>query len=487
MLHLLMQVPPMTVSLEATLHASSPRYTRPPTPLSSLLIHGGVALLWALLFIHAFIGHGIGAWSIGITYIAYDTALLAFTFWQTLPLGSATPLTQPTGPRPSLTIIVAAFNEDAVLDATITALGQQSEPADDIIIADDGSTDGTAALLATRYGILEPAKNGISAPSPVVPGLRWLRAAHGGKAATLNLALTHVQTTMFLTVDADTALDANAIRTMRDAFQVNPGLVAATGVLAPACDNSLGGQFFEWFQTYEYIRNFLGRYAWSQMDSLLLISGAFAGFRTSAVLTVGGFDSDCLVEDYELIHRLRRYGYDHHLNWQSTVLGSARARTSAPSSMMGFLRQRRRWFGGFLQTQLWYRDMVGASRYHRLGLAMLPVKAIDTFQPIYGLCAFGFLIWYILTGQLAQLIPVGGFIIGKIIIDLGFHLWSIHLYRRWVGGQTKARLGFAILASIAEPFSFQLLRHLGASWGWVYFLTGQRSWGVQKRVAAKPA
>jgi cellulose synthase/poly-beta-1,6-N-acetylglucosamine synthase-like glycosyltransferase len=478
---------PNAPSLETTLHAYSPRFTRPPTPVQSLLIHASVALLWALLFIHAFLGHGIGAWSVGIIYIAYDTALLAFTFWQTLKLARAAPPVHPSSTRPSLTIIVAAFNEDAVLAGTITALGQQSEPADAIIIADDGSTDGTTALLSGRYGIAEPAEGSVSAASPVVPGLRWLRAAHGGKATTLNLALTHVKTTMFLTVDADTALDANAIRAMRDAFQANQGLVAATGVLAPACDSSLSGQFFEWFQTYEYIRNFLGRYAWSQMDSLLLISGAFAGFRTSAVLTVGGFDPDCLVEDYELIHRLRRYGYDHNLNWHSTVLGTARARTSAPSSILGFLRQRRRWFGGFLQTQLWYRDMVGASRYHRLGLAMLPVKAIDTFQPIYGLCAFGFLIWYLITGQLALLIPVGGFIIGKIIIDLAFHLWSIHLYRRWVGGQTKANFGLAILASIAEPFSFQLLRHLGASWGWLYFLTGRRSWGVQKRVAAKPA
>ncbi len=477
----------MTSPFDTALHANSPRFTRPATPLPSLFIHGGVALLWVLLFIHAFHGRGISAWSVGIIYIAYDTALLPFTFWKTLPLGRAAPQMPANGPRPSLTIIVAAFNEDAVLAGTITALGQQSDPADAIIIADDGSTDGTAALLSSCYGISPPPEGCISATSPVVPGLRWLRAPHGGKSTTLNLALTHVETTMFLTVDADTALDTHALHAMRSAFQASPGLVAATGVLAPACDSSLSGQFFEWFQTYEYIRNFLGRYAWSQMDSLLLISGAFAGFRTSAVLTAGGFDPDCLVEDYELIHRLRRYGYDHNLNWHSTVLGAARARTAAPSSILGFLRQRRRWFGGFLQTQLWYRDMVGASRYHRLGRAMLPVKAIDTFQPIYGLCAFGFLLWYLFTGQLALLIPVGGFITAKIIIDLAFHLWSIHLYRRWVGGQTKANFGLAILASIAEPFSFQLLRHLGASWGWLYFLTGQRSWGVQKRAAVKPA
>jgi cellulose synthase/poly-beta-1,6-N-acetylglucosamine synthase-like glycosyltransferase len=478
------RIDPVTSALDEKLHSISPRYTRPATPLASLLIHGAVALLWAALFLYAFFGVGLCCWSTGIVYILYDTALLAFTFWQTLPLRLARPVAAIGGSRPRLTVIVAAYNEDAVLESTITALGRQSEPPDEIIIADDGSTDGTAALLISRYGFTQPEPASISAPSQVVPGLRWLRAHHEGKARTLNAALAHITTEIMLTVDADTALDPDAIAAMRDGFAAQPGLVAATGVLAPSCDTSLGGRFFEWFQTYEYVRNFLGRYAWGQMDSLLLISGAFAGFRTRAVIEVGGFDPDCMVEDYELIHRLRRYGYDNKRGWHSTVLGTARARTSAPASVAGFLRQRRRWFGGFLQTQLWYRDMVGASRYHRLGLLMLPVKAIDTFQPIYGLCAFGLLLWYIITGKLSLLLPVGGFIIGKILIDLAFHIWSIRLYRNWVGGHTKARFGLAILASIAEPFSFQLFRHLGASLGWWSFLTGRRSWGVQKRVVS---
>lgn len=481
-----MPTKPNVTLLDATLHSISPRYTKPATPVNSLLIHGVVALLWVMLFLYAFVGVGLCCWSIGIVYIFYDTALLAFTFWQTLPLRLAHPVAGLGTSRPRLTVIVAAYNEESVLASTITALGRQSEPPDEIIIADDGSNDGTAALLSRNYGFAEPELGAISPPSKIVPGLRWLRAPHGGKARTLNAALQYIDTEIMLTVDADTALDPDAIQAMRDGFADNPGLVAATGVLAPACDNSLGGRFFEWFQTYEYVRNFLGRYAWGQMDSLLLISGAFAGFRRDAVITVGGFDPDCMVEDYELIHRLRRYGYDHQLGWHSTVLGTARARTSAPATVLGFLRQRRRWFGGFLQTQLWYRDMVGASRYSRLGLLMLPVKAIDTFQPIYGLCAFGLLFWYVFTDKLSLLLPVGGFILGKILIDLAFHIWSIRLYRNWVGGHTKARFGLAVLASIAEPFSFQLFRHLGASWGWWAFLSGRRSWGISKRAVSAP-
>jgi cellulose synthase/poly-beta-1,6-N-acetylglucosamine synthase-like glycosyltransferase len=466
-------------TLQTALHAHSPRYTAPRTPWPSLAIHGAVLAVWVLLFFNAFFGAGIAGWAVGVVYIAYDVFLLAFTFWQTLPLRHAPPLMVP-GTRPTLGIIIAAYNEESVLEATITSLLAQSDPPDEIMIADDGSTDGTADMLCRVYGFAPPGVGEVTAPSPVLPALRWLRAAHGGKAATLNSAIAHLTAELMLTVDADTILADDAIAAMRNAFATQPGLVAATGVLAPFCDGSVSGRFFEWFQTYEYVRNFRGRYAWGRMDSLLLISGAFAGFRREPVLTVGGFDPDCMVEDYELIHRLRRYGYDHGLGWHSAVVGTARARTSAPASVMGFLRQRRRWFGGFLQTQLWYRDMVGARRYGRLGLAMLPVKAIDTMQPIYGLFAFILLLFYLCTGRIGVLLPVGGFIFAKIVIDLAFHLWSIHLYRNWVGGHTRPAFGMAILASFAEPFSFQLFRHLGASWGWLFFLTGRDAWGTQR-------
>jgi len=464
--------------LEAALHKISPRYTRPPTPAASFLIHGAVALLWLALIARAFTAHGLAAWSAGIIYIAYDTFLLLFTFRQTLPLRHATQPSPPAAARPTLAVIIAAYNEAPVLAAAITALLAQSDPPDEILIADDGSTDATARILAEQFALAPPPLGAITPPGQ---RLRWLRAPHAGKSATLNLALPHLQSELFVTVDADTTLLPHALTAMRQTFAADKNLVAATGILAPHCEPTPSGRLLEWFQTYEYIRNFLGRYAWASQNSLLLISGAFAGFRRNAVLTVGGFDPDCLVEDYELIHRLRRYGDDNALNWRTTVIGAARAITSAPATIPAFLRQRRRWFGGFLQTQFWYRDMVGAKKYHRLGLLMLPIKAIDTFQPLYGLFAFFLLLDYLFTGRVSLLIPVGALILAKIALDLSFHLWSIKLYRLWSGPETKANFPQAILASFLEPFSFQLLRHLGATLGWLFFLTGRKTWGTTRR------
>ncbi len=475
--------------MEAARRRISPRYAPPAgTAWPALLIHGGLTLLWLALLVRAFLPDGLWSWAAGLLYIAYDTALLLFVFWQTLPLvrgggGMSTmararrrggrgppspwwwrPTTRmPCWPRRSRPCSPSPTRPTASWWPT-TARG--SAPS---------------ACSPRRYALPAPGPARSALPSRLHPTLGWLRLPHGGKAEALNRAMALLGEEVVLTVDADTLLDPDAIAAMRGAFADDPRLVAATGVLLPVCDASLSGRLFEWFQTYEYLRNFLSRYAWSRLDSLLLISGAFAGFRRAALVEVGGFDADCLVEDYELIHRLKRHGALTGRGWTTAVLGAARARTEAPATLGAFLRQRRRWFGGFLQTQTWYRDMIGNPRFGRLGLAMLPVKAADTLQPIYGLTAAAILIDYLVTGRLGVAFAVSAVIGAKIALDLGFHLWSVWLFRRWLGVRARTSLPSAVLASLVEPFCFQILRHLGATAGWGVYLAGGASWGAQSR------
>jgi len=485
--------PHVGATLEQVRRRVSPRYAAPAgLAWPALLIHGTLTLLWLVLFVRAFLPDGLWSWTAGLVYILYDTALLVFVFVQTLPLlgrgagaaphpGTGAHGVEPATQRPSLAVVVAAHDEEAVLAATLRALLDQTEPPERIVVADDGSGQRTLALLSREFALGTPLVGHLGAPSLPHPTLGWLRLPHGGKAAALNRAVQMLDHEVVVTVDADTLLDRDAIRAMRDAFAREPRLVAATGVPLPVCDGSLGGRLFEWFQTYEYLRNFLSRYAWSRMDSLLLISGAFAGYRRQALVEVGGFDADCLVEDYELIHRLKRYGAIEGLDWTTAVLGSALARTEAPATLGAFLRQRRRWFGGFLQTQTWYRDMIGNSRYGRLGLFMLPVKAADTLQPVYGLTAAALLIGDLATGHGGVALAITGVIAAKIALDLCFHLWSVLVFRRWLGVTARTSLPSAVLASLIEPFCFQILRHLGAASGWIVYLTGRSSWGRQTR------
>jgi hypothetical protein len=124
--------------------------------------------------------------------------------------------------------------------------------------------------------------------------------------------------------------------------------------------------------------------------------------------------------------------------------------------------------------------MTGNPLFGKLGMLMLPVKTFDTVQPLYGLIAFGLLIYFVASGAISILDAVFSVIGIKILIDLLFHLWSIFLYQRWTGDQTQSRLIYAVFAAILEPFSFQLLRHTGASLGWFYFVTGRQKWGKQQ-------
>ena len=470
-------------SIAQALAAQSPRLSPRRVPLASYAIAAGVALLFIALVAQVFFRTGLASWSVGLVYIGYDTALLIFTARKTWSLMKPGTSGYPAAARPSFGVIIAAHNEAQVLGITIDTLRQQDDPPDLILIADDGSSDETPAELHRLYGLEQPELGQMSGPSSALPGLIWLRLPHGGKARALNEAIQRIDCDVVLTVDADTLLDPGALSAMRAAFATEPALVAATGVLTPICGKSLSGRIFQWFQSYEYVRNFLSRYAWMQIDSLLLISGAFAAFRREALIRVGGFDPACLVEDYELIHRLHRHSIDAGLGWKVRVIGAATARTDAPASILAFLRQRRRWFGGYLQTQYWNRDMIGNPRFGALGTRQMPVKTLDTLQPVYGIAAFIILVALLASGNFRLAWPILLVMIVKIIFDLAYHLWSLRLYARWTGQREGLGLGWAIIAAILEPFTFQLLRHAGALWGWYMVLVGRETWGRQRRTA----
>src|ERR1700712_2000903 len=112
-------------NLDQAFRAASPRLTPEPTPWPSLLIHGGVLALWVALFARAFLATGVFAWSTGLVYIGYDTALLVFVFVQTLGLLRRAPVAAPGTARVSLAVLIAAHNEAAVLPMTLTAMAAQ--------------------------------------------------------------------------------------------------------------------------------------------------------------------------------------------------------------------------------------------------------------------------------------------------------------------------------------------------------------------------
>lgn len=131
-------------TLENAFAVNSPRLTSRGAALPGWVIHTGVVALWVALFAQVFLRVGAGLWSIGIAYIGYDTLLLAFVIWQTLPLRHPG-LPRSTSGGPTVGVLIAAYNEAPVLPTTLRALLTQTRPPEEIVVADDGSADDTAA------------------------------------------------------------------------------------------------------------------------------------------------------------------------------------------------------------------------------------------------------------------------------------------------------------------------------------------------------
>lgn len=428
--------------------------------------------LLSLALVAPFIFQGPLAWTAGLVYIAYDTCLLGFVSFAVARILRRE--TRDTRSRPvSIAVLIPARNEGAAIPECIAALRAQVELPEVIHVIDDGSTDDSFQRISALYG--------------TDPRIKIWRKPHTGKADSLNQVLPQVKEEVVVTLDADTILSPDAIREVRRAFGSCPELAAAGGTLVPYCRR--GGwiaRALEFYQKFEYVRAFLARRAWMEVDALLLVSGAFAAYRTECLKCVQGFDVTSLVEDYAIIHQLHRYRYEHGHNWKIEVLPRARARTDCPGSLPSFLKQRRRWFAGFLQTHFRSKEMIGNRQYGNVGRIILPIKSIDTLQPLYGVVAFLTLIGLAWSHRSLDPLLVR-IIVAKLCLDLFFHFWSLRLYSRWLCTPLSASTWLsAVLVTLTEPFTFQLLRHAGAVWGWSAAFRARDDWAPQFAAPANP-
>jgi cellulose synthase/poly-beta-1,6-N-acetylglucosamine synthase-like glycosyltransferase len=217
---------------------------------------------------------------------------------------------------------------------------------------------------------------------------------------------------------------------------------------------------------------------------LLLISGAFAAYRRSVLAAAGGFDTKSWVEDYELTHRIYKDAFDGGQRVTVKTLAGARATTDAPAAARTFLNQRRRWFAGFIATHFKFHEMVLNGRYGAVGRYMMVIKTLDLLLPVYALAAAVVLVMILVIRHHLALIIVR-LIVAKLFFDLIMHAYSIMLYQRWLGIPLGRKLWLASFgATLTEPFVFQILRQLGAVFGWLAFLRGRINWLPQRPGAA---
>ena len=254
---------------------------------------------------------------------------------------------KPSKKKYSITFIVPTYNEEKNIEKTIKSiLNLNYKGKKKIIVVDDMSTDRTKEIVK-KFKNVKFVEKGY----------------HGGKVSSINLGLKYVDTDLFCILDADTYFERDAINRLTGYFDDEKvGAVLA----ALKVENKKG--IIPRLQVIEYFFSVFLRKIQSYYQGLMTTHGATL-FRTSAVREVGEFDENNPTEDMDIALRLIKKGYkiESDLN--------ASAYTIVPETFFKLLKQRMRWYGGFIYNSIIkHRDILFKRKYFGLNYISYPLS-----------------------------------------------------------------------------------------------------------------
>ena len=252
------------------------------------------------------------------------------------------------GYAPPVSVIIAAYNEAKVIRKTIATLLGSDYPNLDILVVDDGSQDGTAAVVTAAYG--------------GDPRVRVIEKPNGGKASALNLGIQQCRGEIIVALDADTAFAPDTIPKLVRHF-ADPAIGAVSGNVKVG---NRRNPLTIW-QAVEYItsQNF-DRRAFDLLNCITVVPGAVGAWRKDAVILAGLYSSQTLAEDTDLTFKIRKLGY------RISTDNDALAYTEAPDTLRDLAKQRFRWAFGTLQCLWKHRAALFNPRYGTFGTVAMP-------------------------------------------------------------------------------------------------------------------
>ncbi len=410
-------------------------------------------------------------------------------------------------------IVAPAFNEGATIVYNAKSLLSLSYPKFEVIIVNDGSSDDTLEKLIKEFDLVKvpffyqehietaPVKGHYKSKNPVYSKLLVVdKENRKSKADASNAGINSSQYPLFLCTDVDCILKPNTIVKLVKPFIESKIKVIASGAAirsSNSCEVNEGflvkvhfpKQWYPMFQELEYVRAFLfGRMAWSQLNSLILVSGGLGMFNKEVAIEAGGYTHTSLGEDMELIIRMRKVMYDKREKFKITYIPESLCWTEVPPNLKILMRQRIRWARGLIQTLAIHKNMFFKLKYGRTSWFALPYFFFFEFlAPIIEL--FGLLL--IATSLILSFFYAG-------FINYEFLMWSMLfvyffyinitiisilldelLYKSYANIREVLKLiGMALI----EPFLYHPVVVVAAIKGyWQYFTKKEATWGVMVR------
>ncbi|QQG48802.1 MAG: glycosyltransferase family 2 protein [archaeon] len=259
-----------------------------------------------------------------------------------------------------VSVIVPAYNEEKSIEPAIKSLLEQDYANYEVILVDDGSTDGTVAVARGLEG----------------PILRVLSTPNRGKAEALNTGIAASNGDIVVTVDADTRLNKGALTSLAARFEADSKIGAVAGNVKVDRPSGL----LQRLQEVEYTTGIgLTRKGQSMLSTVMIVPGPIAAFRRAAVAEAGGFSSDTFAEDFDMTLGILKKR--HRVEYEDTAV----AYTIAPLGIENLIKQRRRWYRGMMQVLGKNEGMLFRPRYGVAGLYGIPYMWYDTVAPLVNL------------------------------------------------------------------------------------------------------
>ncbi|MBS3766360.1 glycosyltransferase family 2 protein [Candidatus Bipolaricaulota bacterium] len=405
---------------------------------------------------------------------------------------------------PDVAILVPAYNEAATINSSLSSLQELDYPNLELIVVNDGSSDDTLKEIKQSLRLVSVAREPENAvdceevrevyKSVSDERILVVDKENGGKADALNAGLNYSRSDLFLAIDADSIVEKRSLHRLVEPYLTRDTNVVGIGGIvrvANGCkiegsqvkEAKLPSKLLPSIQVMEYIRAFLfGRTGWSRINSLPIVSGAFGLFQTELVKNIGGYRTETVGEDMDLVVRLHKYMREKGEDYTISFIPDPVCWTQVPSSMGVLSKQRNRWQRGLAEAITYNWKMLFNPKYGSIGLLGLPFflvfELLGPFVEVSGYLVFivSFLLGWINLPFAILFISLA--LLYGILLSVTSLLLEEFTLKRYENPMDRVKLlGMAFL----ENFGYRQLHALWRLKGLIDFFRKSDSWGEMTR------